>query len=1081
MAPIPEEPSQPTKRPKTSPSSPSSSDQPSQSSRAKPVRRLNNNNLFTPFRALGIISNHVPSILQTRFGGKDATKPNVNIITSLGDAWSMWQLDTMKLLFVSNPLPHPITSLATCQNPDGLLAAAGDRIYRFHRGKQVAVYHTTPDPPHNPSASESDSDSDSDSSSSTSSSSSSPSPSPPLASSSTTTKTQLSSLQVFGDSIVSLSSEGDSIFHWSASTHQLLRRIDFQKGFRATSILHPSTYLNKILVASSDGQLQIWNLRTASLVHSFASSKLVKAARGGLGGGSEEQDREGRRRPPPTTASDPRETLITSLTQSPAVDVVAIGYADGKVLLYDIRLDEALFNLQVQGGLSKDSNPISFRTDGRSHHLAIASSTGNISIFDLESPNSGLDGQGKGPRLVHSIREAHDSVIGSVAFVPGQPLLVSSSGDNSFKQWFFEASNAPPRLLKSRSGHSKPPHLLRHFGEEGKEILSAGRDKAVRLISVVRDSRSVELSQGSLEKKSKATGRSLDSLRLPSATSISFSTTRSRDWDDVLSTHTGQGFGHTWFVRDKRMGAKPLPGSISSSSSTSSPQEVTTGCVSACGNFGLIGTSQGLVQVYNMQSLMHRKTLDTRPIVVTKQASSSSSSSKGNSKKEKTWRGKGSPVTGICTDSVNRLCVVSTLDGKLHYFDFSTATALQEAQRFDHGISSIQLQRDSNLLAINCDDLTIRLVDLETRKVVREFGGFRGRVLDLSFSKDSRWLVTSCMDGHIRTFDIPSSRLIDRFKTTSIATSISLSPTLDFLATCHVDSLGVHLWSNRSLFSNHSLRGLDEDELDRIEQEQEGEEDFEVALPTVQGNQAFGGEFERNDVYPDEEEEGGEETRGSPYTSPETLKESDGKTNLVTLSTMPRSRWATLLHLDLIQNRNKPKEKVQRDETKPAPFFLPQVAGTEFRFETEGEGEGGSRRILENQNAERDQVLFQSELGRRLKLCSEKEDFNPFFLYLDTLTTPSLDSEIRSLSTEEDLVLFLLSIRNRLEERKDFESVQSYLSLFLRVHSESLLLLSDNVLPSLLTTHNRESKRLISLLDHCLGVLAFLRDLPLSN
>lgn len=131
---------------------------------------------------------------------------------------------------------------------------------------------------------------------------------------------------------------------------------------------------------------------------------------------------------------------------------------------------------------------------------------------------------------------------------------------------------------------------------------------------------------------------------------------------------------------------------------------------------------------------------------------------------------------------------------------------------------SITLHRDSGLLAVICDDLLVRIVDIETRRVVRELGGFRGRVLDVvgtkapvafwghqrlsraltmplqTFSPDSRWVVTTSLDSIIRTFDVPTGRLIDLFRTSSVATSVSFSPTNDFLATAHVDSVGVYLW-----------------------------------------------------------------------------------------------------------------------------------------------------------------------------------------------------------------------------------------------------------------------------------------------
>lgn len=66
--------------------------------------------------------------------------------------------------------------------------------------------------------------------------------------------------------------------------------------------------------------------------------------------------------------------------------------------------------------------------------------------------------------------------------------------------------------------------------------------------------------------------------------------------------------------------------------------------------------------------------------------------------------------------------------------------------------------------------------------------------LSQTFSPDSRWLITTSLDSVIRTFDIPTGRLIDAFRTTSVATSVSFSPTGDFLATSHVDSVGVFLW-----------------------------------------------------------------------------------------------------------------------------------------------------------------------------------------------------------------------------------------------------------------------------------------------
>lgn len=148
---------------------------------------------------------------------------------------------------------------------------------------------------------------------------------------------------------------------------------------------------------------------------------------------------------------------------------------------------------------------------------------------------------------------------------------------------------------------------------------------------------------------------------------------------------------------------------------------------------------------------------------------------------------------------------------------------LRSSVNVNASITSILLQRDNNLLATICDDLTIKIVDVETRRIVRELSGPRGQILDVAFSPDSRWIITTSQDSVIRTFDVPTGQLVDAFRTPSTATSLSFSPTGDFLATCHVDSVGVYLWANRAQFTEVSLRSFVEEDLE------------EVALPTVQG------------------------------------------------------------------------------------------------------------------------------------------------------------------------------------------------------------------------------------------------------
>src|SRR4051812_32410299 len=56
--------------------------------------------LFVPFRALGLITNHIPFILQTRSYKGATDGPRIHILTCLGRSWALWEGGKMTLLFV---------------------------------------------------------------------------------------------------------------------------------------------------------------------------------------------------------------------------------------------------------------------------------------------------------------------------------------------------------------------------------------------------------------------------------------------------------------------------------------------------------------------------------------------------------------------------------------------------------------------------------------------------------------------------------------------------------------------------------------------------------------------------------------------------------------------------------------------------------------------------------------------------------------------------------------------------------------------------------------------------------------------
>ncbi|KAM0791653.1 hypothetical protein ACM66B_006089 [Microbotryomycetes sp. NB124-2] len=997
--------------------------------------------LFAPFRTLGHVSTGIPLQVVTRTN-KFLKQPNVTVVTSMGTNWAMWDGQHLQLSFVGSDMGSQITALAA--TTDSVYASAvrdGTKVVRFVRGKVVNEFVTTAatrqSDDHN-----SDSDSSSSSSASSSSSSSSGSSSNGVDSSdddddddndndndsSQDSAEHLHSLIVFGTTPVALSSTGRRMFVWDIppytkpasidplksaaatngkqapseiATYEIQRVtphtvIDFADGFVATSIVHPASYLNKVVVGSQQGQLAVWNVRTASLIHTFDASDL----------------------------NSRQASPVTALTQSPAIDVLGVGLADGQCILFDVRMGEVLGKVRLEGDGAGQVAGVGFRNDTEGQTLAITSTTGHIALFDLANKL----------RLLHFVRAAHEGPVGGLVWVPGQPLMMTNGSDNSLKQWLFDSPTAAPRLLKQRSGHHAPPHLVRHYGDDGKAILTAGADHALRYTSVVRDSRGHELSQGSIVKKANHLGVKPSSLKLPLINGLSYSTSRSKDWDDVVTVSQGENLGRSWSVQNKRVGKHTLPAG-------GAPTKAC--CVTACGNFGLVGATDGQVTMYNLQSGMKRKTFKVPHGGV------------GDVR--------GKHVTGIAVDALNRVVVVSTLKGSLHFFDFLLMRLLFTVQ-LPASVAAIHLQRENNLMAAVCDDLVVRIVDIETRKVVRELSGPRGQILDIAFSPDSRWLITTSQDSIVRTFDIPTGQLIDAFKVPSIATSLSFSPTADFLATCHVDSLGVHLWANRAQFAEVPFRAISEDDLE------------ETALPTVQGVEDEEVDALVEMVAPTKWQD------LQPYTTPDQLSD-----DLLTLSLMPRSRWQTLLNLETIKQRNKPKEAPKAPES--APFFLPTVAGLEARFDVKGgKNQARSQDANGQDSSTRRKLDFaaasvETDFVRKLLAEDERGDYQSFYEYLKSLSPAATDLELRSLVSLTHLTRFLTSISQRLASHKDFEAVQTYLAMFLRIHGDVIVENGqefESLLKQVKERQTREAGRLLELTQYALGTLSFLRSTPIA-
>ncbi|KAL6074501.1 putative u3 small nucleolar rna-associated protein 21 [Balamuthia mandrillaris] len=950
--------------------------------------------VFKGYRALGLVSDRIPFTLQ-HFG----TETFVTV--SIGKSFQTYNCKKLNLLFVG--AAHESRIRAMVMYKLFTITAAGNFIYVWKRGALQSKW------------------------------------------SAHTENVQL--LSVFGDHLISVGGDGRlklwdlSSLSKSGTAKQPLRpftflpssqdqdnnkpknnaklqaqqesteEINLGDSFHTTALLHPDTYLNKVLLGSEEGSLQLWNIKTRTLIYSFA------------GWGSP----------------------VTCLEQSPAVDVVAIGLADGRILLHNLRFDRTLVTFSQEGG---KVTSLSFRKDGHPI-LASAMTSGRVALWDLEKK-----------KLITIVKKVHSGPILRIAFFPDEPILLTSGIDNSIKMWLFDQPYAEPRLLRERSGHKSPPTKVRFYGDSGYYLLSCGVDRSLRFFCTVQDARSQEFSQGHIQKKAKRMRVSEESLKLRPIVDFAASSVKEREWDNVISCHEGSSHTQTWNLEHRAIGKHALHIKYGEH------MPIKSVAISTCGNFGIAGTVGGPIHKFNLQSGRHRGS----------------------------FIGHSAAIQGLAVDFLNKLLISASLDGTLKFWDFMAETLL-DTLTVGSPITRIMLHKESSLLATASDDLVIRIFDVDTRRLVRRFEGHSNQITDIAFSPDARWLVTSSLDCTVCVWDLPSGMKVDWFRVEKAVTSLSFSPTGDFLATTHVNSRAIFMWANQMHFSRVFLQPVPETPpllklpkvlvppSEELDAKSDGMLLVDVKTEEDEEEEGEGKEKEKdeNSISPTTN---GSSSKSSTTPSiplpaglappPETPLSND----IVTLSTLPRHRWETITNLDIIKKRNKPIEPPKKPEA--APFFLTTLPGLEPKFvAARKEDEEGE----EDEDASSRIVSFSSIRPRpKLVVLLEKKQYVEAMEHLKGMSPSAVDVELRSLGFEEDvsdLHLMLDFFCHQLDSNTDFGISQAYLNLFLKIYAD-VLIQNKELAGKVQALKNKEKEgwtRLQHLFHNNICLIKFFQDL----
>lgn len=304
--------------------------------------------LFQRNRALGYVSNHVPAAVRYIRRRKE----NV-IVTCIGRLFHTYSCNHFRLICVSGLHPDEITCIASDNYV--VYSASAKKIYAWRSGNVIKhIYEGH--------------------------------------------KRDVHLLLPFGEHLISVDEDSNvKVWHIKSATEYL--DLEFNNtDFKISAVMHPPTYLNKILFGSEQGRLQLWNLKDCKLIHTFAE----------LG------------------------SKIVVLTAAPAVDVAAIGLTNGEIILLNLKYDERIMEFKQDWG---PVTGISFRTDGYSI-MATSSTNGNVVFWNLDE------------RKIESQLVAHDKSVTTTHCLPNEPLLFTTSPDNSMKLWIFDLPDGGARLLR---------------------------------------------------------------------------------------------------------------------------------------------------------------------------------------------------------------------------------------------------------------------------------------------------------------------------------------------------------------------------------------------------------------------------------------------------------------------------------------------------------------------------------------------------------------------------------------------------------------------------------------------------------
>ncbi|EAS07174.2 Utp21 specific WD40 associated domain protein (macronuclear) [Tetrahymena thermophila SB210] len=337
-----------------------------------------------------------------------------------------------------------------------------------------------------------------------------------------------------------------------------------QFDFNVQSIIHPPTYLNKILIIG-ENNVELWNINSMKKIYDY-QNVLIK-----------------------NYCDD--NTILTVAEPSPVLNVIAFAFSNGKIVLHDIKKDKTVVSFKINHkplslSFSKVDQPL----------LAIGDEKGSIVIWDLNEK-----------KIFASLKSVFQGSVTSINFMPNEQVFIAASGrDNAVLQFRYEEYEENKfAVLRRREGVIDSLKQVRFANDLHIFGCTSNQESEIRDFSMINECMSVTFSSKD-QSKTKLKRKHIYTEQNAASTineilEFSFSMNRANDWANVLTCHKESDKPCIWSSEDHSIIKKDLV-LYENSKSKEQNFQITTVYVTKCGNFGVLGLDNGRVIKINMQS-----------------------------------------------------------------------------------------------------------------------------------------------------------------------------------------------------------------------------------------------------------------------------------------------------------------------------------------------------------------------------------------------------------------------------------------------------------------------------------------------